>query len=155
MAEIFFGFNDQEKLASGNCGNTVRNRQMVMTFDDTTAESVIFSGVVPSDYSANTITIDVYWVAATATTGNVVWSLAVERSNTDMDSDSFNTARTVTDATNATSGIAERAEVTFTQAQADGLTAQDEFRVRLRRDAADAADTLVGDAQVRKLVFRY
>lgn len=155
MAEIFWDVEGQRKLASGNCGNTSRNNQMVMAFDATTAESVRFGAVLPSDYSAETITVTIYWAADTATSGDVVWSVAFERGNTDMDADSFNTARTGTTTTNATAGIGNTTAITFTQAQADGVTASDKFRIQLQRVAADAGDTMTGDAHVDYITLAY
>ncbi len=72
----------------------------------------------------------------------------------DIDSDGFDAIQTVTDTTNATSGIVTRTSITFTQAQADSIAAGDAFRLRVTRDANAGGDTMTGDAQILRVVGR-
>ncbi len=125
-----------------------RNSIAVLDFDAATDEAAIFSGVIP-DYAnlASGLKIRLAWMATTATSGNVRWGAQLMRCNTDLDSDSFDTATLVTSAANGTSGIVTIAEITTTAL--DGLAVGDTFRIRVYRDADDATnDTMTGDAEM-------
>jgi hypothetical protein len=125
-----------------------RNSIAVLDYDAATDEAAIFSGVIP-DYAnlASGLKIRLAWMATTATSGNVRWGVQLMRCNTDLDSDSFDTATLVTSAANGTSGIVTVAEITTTAL--DGLAVGDTFRIRIYRDADDATnDTMTGDAEL-------
>jgi len=125
-----------------------RNSIAVLDFDAATDEAAIFSGVIP-DYAdlSSGLKIRLAWMATTATSGNVRWGVQLMRCNTDLDADSFDTATLVTSAANGTSGIVTVAEITATAL--DGLAVGDTFRIRIYRDADDAAnDTMTGDAEL-------
>jgi len=120
----------------------------VRDFDAATEESIVISGYLES-YSGGGLTVDLYWSAATPiTSGDVKWSAAIERGNTDTDAASFATAGTATSTTNAASGIKTKT-ITFTDGAAmDSLGANEEYRLKIARVAADAADTMAGDAEL-------
>ena len=125
-----------------------RNSIAVLDFDAATDEAAIFSGVIP-DYAnlASGLKIRIAWMASTATSGNVRWGVQLMRCNTDLDADSFDTATLATSAANGTSGIVTVAEITATAI--DSLAVGDTFRIRIYRDADDAAnDTMSGDAEL-------
>ena len=129
---------------------TTRNSHSVLNFDDSTDESVVFECIMSPDYAAGNLTVALYWAAASATTGNVGWDVSFERialDTLDIDADSFAAAQSVTDVAPGTTGHVTKATITFTQAQADGVTARDPFRILVTRDAAVASD-LTGDAQL-------
>ena len=99
-----------------------RNRILVLDFDTTTSESAIFRGVLPANYAGGGLTLDIYWMATSATTGDVVWGGSIERAQsggTDQDSDSFATEQLSTEP----------------------------FRLKIARKPADAGDTMTGDAE--------
>lgn len=140
--------------ASAPAGATSRNGHPVLTFDDTTAENVVIHDVLSADYATGSVSVRVDWVAATATTGAVVWGIEVERDTPggqDIDADGFAAQQTATSTTSGTSGIVTRTTITLTQAQADSWTAGDAYRMRVQRVAANGSDTLVGDAQVLRV----
>jgi hypothetical protein len=86
-------------------------------------------------------------MATSATSGNCRWGVQVERANTDLDSDSYDTAAEAHTAANATSGIPTLTEITLTTI--DGLTAGDTYRLKVFRKADDATnDTMTGDAEL-------
>jgi hypothetical protein len=85
-------------------------------------------------------------MATTATSGNVVWDVSLERMTTDLDSDSFDTIASGTAAANATSGILTVTEITLTTI--DSVTAGDGYRLKVTRDANNASDTMTGDAEL-------
>jgi hypothetical protein len=130
-----------------------RNNHPVLDFDATTAETIYFEDLLSTSYSNGGVTVDVYWMASTATTGAVVWSGAWERmqeGGADMDADGFaseQNAAAVT--TNGTSGIINKSTMTFTNgAQMDSTVAGNPFRFQLQREPADGSDTMAGDAEL-------
>ena len=135
-----------------------RNNHAVLDFDAAVAESIDFEQLLPRNYNGGGITAVIVWSAATATTGNVKWNLAFERHQDevdDTDSDSFAAAQTVTATAPTTNGARQYSSIAFTDgAQIDSLAAGESFRVRLTRDAANAADTMVGDAEFARLELR-
>jgi hypothetical protein len=132
-----------------------RNTILVLDFDASSSESTVFRGVLPRHYAGGGITCVVHWTATSATTGDVVWDLAWERGSTDLDSDGFATANTVTTTTNGTSGIIATSSITFTDgAQIDSVAVGEHFRLKLTRDVSDAADTMAGDAEFHAMECR-
>lgn len=143
--------NDAQFPSSNPAVAASRNGHPLLAFDDTTAQNVEFSKALSTGYAAGTITLNIDWIAATATTGAVKWNAQFERMGTtghDLDTDAFAAAQTTTTTTSGTSGIVVRTAITFTQAQADSIAANDAFRLRVTRDAANGADNLVGNAQI-------
>ena len=125
-----------------------RNSIAVLDFDAATDEAAIFSGVIP-DYAnlSSGLKVRLTWMATTATSGNCRWGVQFERANTDLDSDSFDTATEAHSAANATSGIPSTTEITCTAI--DSLAVGDTFRIKVFRNADDATnDTMTGDAEL-------
>lgn len=128
-----------------------RNAHPIASFDDTTAEALIFNGLMSNDYAEGDFNVDIDWVAASATTGGVTWGVSVERlapGGQDIDSDGFAAQQTGTSTTNATSGVITRTTITLTQAQADLIEAGDRYRIEIERVVGDGGDTMIGDAQI-------
>jgi hypothetical protein len=125
-----------------------RNSVLVLEYDAATEESGTFVGVINEAMSLTSgLTVRIWWMADTATSGNVRWGAQLERTGTDLDSDAYDTNAQVTSAANATSGIESVASITLTTI--DSLAAGDRFRLRVYRVAADATnDTMTGDAQL-------
>lgn len=124
-----------------------RNSIAVLDFDAATQESVFWVSVMPEAASlASGLKIRIQWMATSATSGDVVWGAQIERMNTDLDTDSYDTAATATGTANATSGIPTTTEITLTTI--DSVAAGELFRVSVYRKAADAADTMTGDAEL-------
>lgn len=152
-----FDANDAIFPASNPAVADSRNGHPILAFDDTVAENVLFSSIMPADYSAGNILIDIDWVAATATTGGVTWGVEIERNapaGNDIDSDSFDTQQTGTSTTNPTSGIITRTTITLTQAEADAIAANDSYRMRIQRVVGDVGDDMSGDAQITGIGWR-
>jgi hypothetical protein len=124
-----------------------RNSIAVLDFDDAATESSVFVGIIPEGADTSSgLLLRLNWMATTATSGDVRWSVAFEKCNTDLDSDSFDTATAATAATNATSGIPTTTAITCSTV--DSLVAGDLFRVRAQRLGGDGADTMTGDAEL-------
>jgi len=139
---------DNQPPATNYATIDTRNSVMALEFDAATEESSTFVGVIPEAANlASGLIVKIWWMADTATTGNVRWAASFEDFGTDLDADSFDTAVEVTSAANATSGIETVAQITVTTI--DGIAAGDRFRLRINRKAADATnDTMAGDAQL-------
>jgi hypothetical protein len=130
-----------------------RNSIAVLDFDDTTDESAVFVSIIPEAASLGSgLKIRLHWMATTATSGNVVWDVSLERMTTDLDSDSFDTIASGTAAANGTSGILTVTEITLTTI--DSVTAGDGYRLKVTRDANNASDTMTGDAELIAVEIR-
>jgi hypothetical protein len=125
-----------------------RNSILVLEFDAATEESATFVGVINENATlTNGLTVRLWWMADTATSGNVRWGVQFEDTGTDLDADSYDTNAQVTSSASGTSGIESVASITITTI--DSLAAGDRFRLRVYRVAADATnDTMTGDAQL-------
>lgn len=152
-----FSPTDNEPPTSNYATLGVRNGHLTLNFDASTDESAVFSDVLPYHYTGNGITVYVHWSAASATSGDVVWDCQFERVGTDLDvdADSFATAQSSTDTTNATSGKITISEIAFLDgAQIDSLAVGEKYRLKLTRNADDGDDTMSGDAEVHAIMLR-
>lgn len=124
-----------------------RNSIAVLDFDASTDESTVFVGIMPEgcDLSSG-VTVIVKWMATSATSGNVVWACQIERCNTDLDADSFDTAATATGAANGTSGIPTSTSIS--QSNIDSVAEGELYRLKIYRDADNGSDTMTGDAEL-------
>ena len=129
----------------------VRNNIACWDFDDTTGESVVFTGVLPRNYAGGGITVYLHWAATTATSGTGGWLVAFERigdGQQDIDSDGFASGQTVTAATvPATSGHVKITNVAVSNgANMDSIAVGELFRLKVTRDVAN--DTAAGDLEM-------
>lgn len=128
-----------------------RNDRPVYEFDASSAEHIRVRLVVTENALLTSgITVSLRWMAASATSGDVVWGAKAERSNTDADADSFDTAQTATGTANGTSGIETVTNITLTNI--DSVAASEGLMLDIYRDAADGSDTMTGDAQLKSIV---
>jgi hypothetical protein len=124
-----------------------RNSILVLDFDDGDTESAIFVGVIPEAASLGSgLKIRLHWAATDATSGDCVWDVSLERMNTDIDSDSFDTIASATAAANGTSGILTVTEITLTTI--DSVTAGDGYRLKVTRNGTNVSDTMSDDAEL-------
>ena len=125
-----------------------RNSIAVLDYDAATDENAVFVGIMPEAASLGSgLIVRLHWMATTATSGNVRWGVQFERSNTDLDADSFAAVVEANGAANGTSGILTTTAITVTDF--DGITAGDVFRLKVFRNADDATnDTMTGDAEL-------
>lgn len=119
---------------------------------DATTEEAAFYRFRASDYSSGNITVDLDWYADTATSGAVVWGVQMaaitpDTDSQDVETDALPTITQVTDTHLGTVGQRlHRTTVTLTGAALDSVATNDFVMVRIARVAADAADTMTGDA---------
>jgi len=135
-----------------------RNNHMVVAFDGTTQESVYFEDTLPDTYAGGGLTLTLFLIAASATTGDCVFEGAIERQDTgtDLDADSFATAQGSGAVTVAgTAGQTFTATITFTSgANMDSLAAGERFRLLVRRAPANASDNVATDVQLTGVRIR-
>lgn len=132
------------------------NSHPTLDFDQTTQEIAIFSSVLSNDYAGGGLTVTAMWTCG-VNSGTVGWDVAIERlqdATTDLNSDSFATAQTITAETvPGTVGIIAYSSISIADgADMDSLAAGEAFRVRIRRDVA--TDTAAGDARLVRLTVR-
>jgi hypothetical protein len=124
-----------------------RNSIAVLDFNDTTVQNAVFLDVIPQfAILTSGLKIRLIWTAATATTGDCVWQVALERMTADIDADSFDTAASATATTSGTSGIPNYTEITLTTI--DSVAAGDGFRLKVTRNATSASDTMTGNSEL-------
>ena len=143
----FFTPLDAQPPASNFATLDTRNSIAVLEFDAATEESITFVGIMPEAASLGSgLKVRIHWMADTATSGDCRWGVAFERMTTNLGSDSFDTVAEANGTANGTSGIPTVTEITITTI--DSIVAGDAYRLKVYREAADAADTMTGDAQL-------
>ena len=142
-----FTAGDNQPPATNFATLDTRNSILVLDFDAATDESAVFVGVIPEAASLGSgLKIRLHWMATSATSGNCIWDVSLERMTTDLDTDSFAAIASATTATSGTSGILTVTEITLTTI--DSVTAGDGYRLKVTRDANNASDTMTGDAEL-------
>jgi hypothetical protein len=131
-----------------------RNTFTVLDFDDTTDESIYFSGFMPRNYGGGGITVTVGWAATTATTGTIsldVAFMSLSDDADDIDTKSFAAANNANPTTASASGEIDYATITFTNgADMDSVAAGEYFRMQVTRDAdgTTSTDNMIGDMEL-------
>jgi hypothetical protein len=135
-----------------------RNGHLVLDFDDSTDESAQLSAIMPRAYAGGGLTITIGWMATSATSGDCIWDVAfksVTDDADDLDSKAFAAANSVTDTAASASGEVAYATVAFTDgADMDSVAAGEYFRMQINRDADNASDTMIGDAELLFIEIR-
>ena len=128
-----------------------RNSHPVLDFQATSAESAVFTAIMPRNYGAGGVTVYIHYAMSTATSGNIDWLVAFERigdQQLDIDDDSFAAAQATTATTVAgTAGLVDIVNIAFTNgAQMDSIAVGESFRMKVTRDAPN--DTASGDSEL-------
>lgn len=127
----------------------------VNDFDASQDESVDFACLMPQHYAGGGVTIHLWVMASTATSGNMVWDVQFSYLvGLDLDSDSYAGAQSSTDATHGTNGVLTEITIVFTDGAAmDLVSAGDVFRIRCTRNV-DPSDTVTGDLELKTMEIR-
>jgi hypothetical protein len=102
------------------------------------------------NYGSGNLTLNLYWYADSASSGDVIWdaTIAAITANTDsqdVETKAFATLTSVTDSHLGTTG--QRVHLcTITISNLDSLAADDLCWLRISRDANNGSDTMTGDA---------
>jgi hypothetical protein len=131
----------------------------VLDFDDTSVEYLDWKVVLPSAYSGGGLTLDIWWAATSATSGAVVWSVAVRAFPSDAEDMDGSHTYSYKDASAATTASAAGELIKTTialshGAEMDNWAAGEMGIIRLRRLPTDGGDTMVGDAEVALVSVR-
>lgn len=126
------------------------NARPVLAFDTTTSETCYWTFVAPQGLTG-TLTLVLSYMMASATSGGVAFSAAIEAVTsgdaTDLDSTtSFDSVNTATDTVPSTAGYMKQISITLTNK--DSIAAADLVRVSLARAVANASDTAAGDCYI-------
>jgi hypothetical protein len=154
---LVFTPNGYEAPASAFSQLDSRNAHPVVAFDASSKEGALFTGIMPHNYGGGGVNVILWWISASATTGAVVWNSSFERNDTgtNVTSDHFATAQAVTTTTAGTSGLPVSSTIAHSSgAQMSSVVAGDQFRIKIERDAANASDTMSGDAQLMAIEIR-
>jgi hypothetical protein len=141
--------------AAGFATLDVRNGHVVLDFDAGADEAMVFGSVYPAQYAGGGLSVELTWAATSATSGNAKWLVALENTSSgDLDADAFGTASSATAATAGTSGGVAKTAISVSHSNAGSPAAGDAFRLKVTRDADDAADTLSGDVELLAVHLR-
>lgn len=135
----------------------VRNDRPVLVFDKATIESIYYESIMnPAWDGAADIRVSLWFMAPLAIAGDVKWGAAFEPQPTtlDLDTDAFETEKTAVGTVSATAGKLTKVDMDFAVADVGALAVDTPYRLRVRRIANDAADTLDEDAQLFKVEIR-
>lgn len=141
-----------EPPASNYATLDTRNGHSTLDFDATTDEAAVFTAILPRHYGGGGITVNLHWLATTATSGTTRWQTAFEKiGGQDLDSDNFATANASGSSANGTSGIETITPIAHASGSAmASLAAGDAFRLKVNRDAdgTTGTDDMTGDAEL-------
>jgi hypothetical protein len=133
-----------------------RNNHPLIIFPFNYNTAVDFPGAFPD---ASIFVVAVYW-SATVTVDDVNWLVSFERDNeaflltgVDLDVDSFGPEKAGVDEAPAVSGMLRKTSIVFTSVEADNILPGEPYRVRVRRDSGEFPDTMLGDAQLFRVVL--
>lgn len=136
----------------------VRNDHPVLDFDAAVDESAVFTSIMPQHYDGSGLTVKLHYAMSSAIADDVVFDVAIEKigdESQDIDLDGFAAVQSVTDTVPATSGHVGIATVTFTDgAQMDNVVIGDAYRIKVTRDADNAADDAAGDMELVAIEIR-
>ena len=119
----------------------LRNSRPTLVFaDNASNQETLFMSSIPNDAVLTSgLSVVITWTTP-GTSGNGRFGAQIERMNTDIDSDSFDSATEVTTACNGTSGIPSTTTITLTNI--DSVASGEPYVLKVYRDCSDSADTL-------------
>jgi hypothetical protein len=128
-----------------------------LAFDASTSETAYFR-LVANDYSSGNLTVKLRWYADTATSGSVVWGVAIAAISpgdaVNMETKGFATEQLSANST-ASGTTHGPVEATVTVSNLDSLASMDTVVFRVARKTAEAGDTMAGDAQLFNFIVEY
>jgi hypothetical protein len=135
---------------------TIQSNRMHLGFDAGTDELIYYMFRMPADYGSSLL-LKLQYAMASATSGDVIWASALwaitPGDSADVDTESYDTANTVTDTVPGTAG--HLAEASITMSNTDSLAANDLLTIKVYRDANAGGDTATGDADLYGLSLQY
>jgi len=132
-------------------GSTPVEAMTVWDFDASATEYMDFKCRLSDDYDGGGLTFQIVWTATSATSGEVVWEIAIRRLTTeDWDTAHTYDFNTAADSTApAANGTPVTLTLAFTNgADMDSWAAGEYGIVRIRRKHDAAGDDMTGDAEL-------
>lgn len=129
------------------------NFQNRILFDDTTEETAYWVNYIVRGYAGGTVKADVCYTMASATSGNVIWKIAImaisDGDSADFDTESWDTVNSSGSITvPGTAGYPDK--VTITLSNIDSMADGDWLCVQIQLDSVGSA---TGDAELRSLMI--
>lgn len=127
----------------------IRNEHPVLDFGDSDTEEAVFTAILPRSYAGGGLTVYIHFTMSIALSGNVVWTVAIERihSTQSIDDIGFAAAQSHLETVPGVNGYPDIAEITLADgAEIDSLVAGEPFRIRICRDGG--SDSSSGDAEL-------
>lgn len=142
----WFGYQDTVDIAfygSGTASVSAINNCKTLSYPDLDGgDDATFMSMAPPSFGSGTITVTINW-STTATSGNMEWNVMWTRVEPGASTTvSFASAKQVVTAAPGSSGLVVQSQLTFSVAEADGITANDTYMLDVYREAADAQDTI-------------
>jgi len=138
-------------------GDTDGQVILSLLFDAATDEHIDFRGHMPDHYAGGGLTLKISFASSSATSGNAVITAAfksITDDADDLDTKAFAAANSVTKATASAAGEEAVATITFTDgADMDSVAGNEDFYLRISRDANNGSDTLSGDMEFRSVAL--
>lgn len=132
-----------------------RNDVPLITFPEAVDRNVLYEGTIDNGYNGGLLVVDLFWLAAVAVAGDVLWGVAWTRQRDgDAISRPFAAQKTALSTAQPVNGDIRKATVVFTQAEADGVTPADPYKIRVRRNGANVLDTMTNTAQLLRVTVR-
>jgi hypothetical protein len=131
-----------------------------LAYDAATKETIFFK-FHATGYGSGNLTLDVFWYADTASSGDIVWGAQVAAitpnvDTQDVETKAFAAANTATQTHLGTTGQRlHQCTITITVSNLDGVVAGDIVWLALYRDAAAGGDTMTGDALFIEALLSY
>lgn len=129
---------------------TATTGHFVAVFESSGTPHANWDSRMPLSYNpVMDVDIVIDWFSVSVTSGAVVWDIEIERlaaNGNPLNADNFDLPQSVTSTVSATLAALQRATVTLTNAEFDGVQNGDSFRLRMTRDTSSGSDTLIGDA---------
>ena len=126
---------------------------------DASADEEVWARLKAQGYGSGNVTVTVWWYAANATSGDVVWGAALAAITPDTDSqdiegDSLATENTATDSHLGTTSKRLQS-VAITVSNLDSLASGDDVALRVRRVGSSGSDTMSNDAILTRVEVSY
>lgn len=110
--------------------------------------SLVFAGVIPQGTPTfpTGLKIILFWASATAVTGNVEFSAAIDNVNAhSIDTDSYGTAVSATTIVNGTAAVMNSTTINLPNANLQSLAAEQPYKLLITRRASDTSVDTMAD----------
>lgn len=129
-----------------------------LAYDAATKETIFFK-LHATSYGSGNLTLQIFWYADTASSGDIIWGVQIaaitpDTDTQDVETKAFATANTVTDTHLGTTGQRLH-QCTITISNLDSIASGDIVWLALYRDAAAGGDTMAGDAMLIEALLSY